>query len=435
MSLISNPSEPSLKPAGCRFRGRVHRQEKKYWRGTHRACPPEQTLAMIEPHYKQVGLTRLANITGLDCLGIPVVLAVRPNAAYLAVDAGKGVTLEDAMASAAMECIERYTAERADLSSFTCAYDELRGDYDAIPLENLALSRGSVFSPRRNEEWVLGWDIVNQREAAAPLIMVCLLGRHTRPPAELFSFQVGSNGLASGNHFLEALCAGLYELVERDAVTCHRMVRRATGREIPIVRQETIEYPLVRERLEQLAAADARALIYDCTVDTRVPAFMAYIYDRSRRKVGVYRGYGAHLDPAIAMIRALNEAAQARLVFISGARDDFFKHHFLRLKKNDTTRVLDHLDGLEAGVDVRRHPNRATGSFEGDIAILLERLGRVGLHQVIVHDLTLPGFDISVVRTLVPGLEGYLHGYYAPGPRALAMIRNAGRATQGGSDR
>ena len=414
------------------FQGRLFRQKKNYWQGTHRTCSPQETMERIRPHFAQVGLTRLANVTGLDCLGIPVVLSVRPNSAYLSVDAGKGVSLEDASASAAMECIERYTAEMTRLPSFTCSYDELNGDYEVPPLANLALSKGSLFSPRRDEEWTLGWDIVNQRQVAVPLIMTCLLGRHTRPPSELFSFQVGSNGLASGNAFLEAVCAGLYEVIERDAVTCQRMVRRIIGRDIPMVRLETITHPLVADMLERFRKNQVQPALFDCTVDTQVPTYMAYLHDQSSQKIGIYRGYGTHLDPGIAMIRALNEAAQARLVYISGARDDFFQQDLMRLKKNDTSRTPDVLDPARATLDAGNLENLATGSFEGDVDIMVKRLARINLTQVIVFDLTLPGFDISVIRVMVPGLEGYLLKYYSPGPRVMAMVERIKADREGG---
>jgi ribosomal protein S12 methylthiotransferase accessory factor len=81
--------------------------------GTHRVRTPEQTLEIITPRLMDYGITRLADVTGLDSLGVPVVMAVRPLAATLSVAQGKGVTLELAKVSAAMECIEFWHAEEA----------------------------------------------------------------------------------------------------------------------------------------------------------------------------------------------------------------------------------------------------------------------------------------------------------------------------------
>lgn len=417
-------NQASASPA-VRYRGQSYTQIKRYWQGTHRTCAPSETLQNIRPLFAEMGLTRLANVTGLDCLGLPVVLSVRPNSAYLSVDAGKGVSLEDAAASAAMECLERYTAEKVRLPEFCCAYQDLAGDFETVPIQNLPLTRHSLFHPGLMERWCLGWDLMAQGEVAVPAGMVTLLGRHRSRKDDLFCFQTGSNGLASGNNFLEALCAALNEVIERDAVTCWRMMLRATGRPIPRVRLETIELPLVRDVLNRFAAARVQPILLDCTTDTKVPTYMAYIYDLSERNMGIYRGYGAHLDPEVAMVRALNEAAQGRLVYISGARDDFFHADYLRLRKADDQGAIAYYEAMPATVDAGGLVSRSTGTFEGDFALLSQGLAQVGLTQIIAFDLTLPGHPVSVVRAIVPGLEGYLFNYYAPGPRALAHVAQA----------
>ena len=88
---------------------------KAYRRGTHRTVDPAATLARVRPHLQGMGITRIANVTGLDRIGIPVVMACRPNARSLAVSQGKGLTLEAAKASAVMEAIELHHAERIEL--------------------------------------------------------------------------------------------------------------------------------------------------------------------------------------------------------------------------------------------------------------------------------------------------------------------------------
>ncbi|HSB67827.1 MAG TPA: hypothetical protein VLT62_00645, partial [Candidatus Methylomirabilis sp.] len=52
---------------------------KGYRDGTHRLTIPEETLARVRPHLAAMGVTRVANITGLDRIGIPVVMVCRPN--------------------------------------------------------------------------------------------------------------------------------------------------------------------------------------------------------------------------------------------------------------------------------------------------------------------------------------------------------------------
>ena len=63
-------------------------------------------MERLAPYLSSLGITRVANVTGLDYLGISVVMAVRPNSYNLSVYQGKGVTLDAARASAVMEAYE-----------------------------------------------------------------------------------------------------------------------------------------------------------------------------------------------------------------------------------------------------------------------------------------------------------------------------------------
>ncbi len=84
---------------------------KRYRRGTHRVAAPAETLARLRPLAAAMGITRLGNITGLDRIGIPVAVAVRPNSRSVSVAQGKGLDLPQAMASALMEACEGFHAE------------------------------------------------------------------------------------------------------------------------------------------------------------------------------------------------------------------------------------------------------------------------------------------------------------------------------------
>src|SRR4051794_16365500 len=81
---------------------------KRLLSGTHRICAPSETLARTEPLLRALGITRVADITGLDTLGIPVCQAIRPNSRALSVSQGKGLSHAGARASAVMESVEMY---------------------------------------------------------------------------------------------------------------------------------------------------------------------------------------------------------------------------------------------------------------------------------------------------------------------------------------
>jgi len=412
------------------FRNQGYRASKNYWYGTHRSASPVETWKRVQPYFKSIGLTRIANITGLDKIGIPVTISIRPNSYSVATSSGKGTTLEAAMVSAAMESIELYCAETIALTEINLPYTQLAENYQVIPLENLPLRENSLFKENRPEQWCLGWDIVNQNEVAVPVQTVSMnyYKFWYKDFTSLGSFDMGSNGLASGNHFLEAVSSALFEVIERDAVSCHlEALIQGYGRsgyQMPRVHLETIESPLVLELLAKFASAQVVPILFDCSVDTEVPVYRVEIYDPSGH-VPNSHGYGAHLDPEVAMVRALTEAAQTRAILISGARDDVFHQYYLaiRLQRNSGLKMGGIASNLPI-VDARVQRSQATPTFEDDINILLEKLKGVGLSQVIVFDLSPPGWEISVVRVMVPGLEASFHTNYHPKKRAIAFAES-----------
>ncbi|MCK7501322.1 MAG: YcaO-like family protein [Comamonadaceae bacterium] len=80
-------------------------------------CSPEETLrAGARPRLPAAGITRVADITNLDRIGIPVFSSIRPMAdrGAISVYNGKGATPTEAKVSAMMEGLERYSAEVRD---------------------------------------------------------------------------------------------------------------------------------------------------------------------------------------------------------------------------------------------------------------------------------------------------------------------------------
>lgn len=413
-------------PAASDFwiNGVAYAADKGFDRGTQRTAPPEQTLERIRAVAPVVGLTRLADVTGLDRIGIPTVVGHRPNSPTLTVSGGKGFTTLAAMCSAGMEAVEIWHAENLRLQPVVETYAALRDLGLAMAAHHLPLTRYSLFDPDRPEPWITGWDLFGRQPIAVPYTVVSMgnteTGAHL-PTRRWMPFAAGSNGLAGGNHLLEALAAALYEVVERDAVACCRQVDGGlTGR----VDLTTVTDPLVASLIDRFDAAEVSPYLFDCTVDTGIPAYMAIVADRRDPAMGLYRGYGAHLDPAIAMIRALTEAAQARLLLIAGSRDDYFTRD-QRMNRFSGDGRREHFEAIPAIVPADRHASGATATFQGDVRTVLERLRAAGLEQAVVVDLTHPELQVPVVRVVVPGLEGYMFDHYRPGPRALAHARRA----------
>src|SRR6478609_9891201 len=79
--------------------------------GTVRARSAEQTWEALAGHLPHYGITRVADLTGLDCIGLPVWTAIRPASRTLSTSQGKGATSLLAKLSAVMEGIELWHIE------------------------------------------------------------------------------------------------------------------------------------------------------------------------------------------------------------------------------------------------------------------------------------------------------------------------------------
>jgi YcaO-like protein with predicted kinase domain len=287
---------------------------------------------------------------------------------------------------------------------------------DRLPVaaERFPTFRHTSLSADRRYAWTRMQDLVTGRPFLVPFELVHL---PTDEPAVPFAhpWAASSNGLASGNHLPEAVCAALYEAIERDATWCWQ---HALGKGAPplVVDQATIDGPAIGELLDTLDRAGVDARILWCPTDIGVPSCLGYIVDR-KAGVGAYKGYGCHLDPEIAMIRAVTEAVQSRTIFVAGARDDILRPTYEANRRGELPSNIEFPQGVER-VSVTDIPNRATSSFHGDIAVMLELLERAGFEHVLVRELDASPFESSVARVVVPGLETYQFQWVAAGERA-----------------
>src|SRR5262249_11636750 len=150
---------------------------------------------------------------------------------------------------------------------------------------------------------------------------------------------------------------------------------------------------------------------WDVSTDVGLPAFRVLIYDWSAdallRPMGAAFGSGCHPDRAVALGRALTEAAQSRLTAIAGSRDDMLRGRYRAVQAAE---VLDYYREVAAAgdgpLDFRALPSLATASAESDVQRVLDRLRAIGIRHVVVVDLSRPGLPAKVARTIVAGLEG-----------------------------
>jgi ribosomal protein S12 methylthiotransferase accessory factor len=377
-----------------RFYDQILEAKTRLRDGTHRAASLDATWKRFSPLQRRAGITRIAELTGLDTLGIPVFAAIRPMGKSLSTQQGKGTSPLAAKVSALMESLETYAAERVAPT--------VRGSYRALRAKRRVvdvgrLPRARKLDPDARIAWIEGFDLVAREPVLVPHESVTLDCTFTRPPV----FDISSNGLASGNVIVEAILHGLCELIERDAEAAWR--RRGGDRRIVL---DTIGEP-GRGIIERIVATGARVFVWDLE-SAFIPAVGCAIMEDPRepawRPLGFYQGFGAHLDPEIAIARALTEAAQTRLTYIAGGRDDFFPFDYARatdpvLLARLWKQLARSCDDPATVDDLRRADARSLGDA---LAIVIERLRAERVDQVIAVDVS--DLGVPVAKVIVPGL-------------------------------
>jgi ribosomal protein S12 methylthiotransferase accessory factor len=373
-----------------------------------------------------MGITRIANVTGLDTIEIPVVMVCRPNSRSIAVSQGKGLTVATAKASGLMESVEGYHAERITLPLKLASYEELRYTHNVVDISELPQPRSGVFHPNLPLLWIEGRDLLQDERTWIPYETVHL--NHTLPlPPGTGCFAASSNGLASGNHLLEAISHGICEVVERDAASLWDL-KGANERQKTRIDLDSVDDPDCNEVLERFWRARFCVAVWEITSDIGIPAFLSLTVERAfnpLRPLPSSVGFGCHPARSIALLRALTEGAQSRLTYISGSRDDLGRNAY-ECSISETGWQSD-LARMEIQGRMREFgdvPSFEGTTFDEDVTWELDRLRSAGIASVFFVNLTKPELGVPVVRVVIPRLEPKDSlADHVPGPRAQEILQ------------
>jgi ribosomal protein S12 methylthiotransferase accessory factor len=381
-----------------------------------------ETYARVTRIARRVPISRVADLTPLDDLGLPAYSAVTPLARDLKVHNGKGATREAARVSAMMEAIERVSAERTDAPTIAASYRELARGGPLRPVDPAAfdLPADTAYHPDATFTWVQGRELLSDRDVLIPLDLVIT------PPTEGILRDVDTNGVASGNIHLEAVAHAICEVIERDAFSQVLFVAAfgdAEDRPRTVIQIELPTLPpQARQWAERLTRAGLQLDIVDITTDVGVPTFHALLLDPQypapggERRPRRFFGSGTHPDPEVAVFRALSEAIQSRLIVIQAARDSYNRFRTppratnrqppLRLRRAS----FAHVKGFRSS------------DLHADLRFLLARLPKAGVSQCVAVDLTNASWSIPVVRVRIAGLSPYSVNMRRPGPRCFRHL-------------
>ncbi len=377
--------------------------KKGYLLDTHRIRPPVETLGMARKAAPIAGITRVAEITGLDRLGIPVFTSVRPKAAEGSVTVynGKGFTAEEAEVSAIMEGLERFSAEKGGFATVFGTMAELAGERHLVDPRRLILPGVRQYHEGERLEWAAGTSLFSRGEVLVPAESV--FHPYER---ENQLFRTNTNGLAAGNAMEEAVFHALMEVIERDAWSLFE-VDSSRARNLALSDCATHSGP-VGDLITRLRSASVEPHLKDITSDVGITTIAGAIDDESSKDAALLSlGVGTHLVPEIAVLRALTEAVQSRLTTIHGTREDTFKAEYVRRIGYDRMKRINRKWFSPSAEDARfvDLPTHKSDDFLDDINFTLSRLKTVGLGEAIAVDLTREDTGIPAVRVVVPGLE------------------------------
>jgi ribosomal protein S12 methylthiotransferase accessory factor len=380
-----------------------------YIEGTQRVYEEATTLENTKDQIKKIGVTRIADITNLDRLGIPIFSAIRPSAARGAISiySGKGSTEQRARISAVMESFERCLAERPGLNANIAggisapalveSYIKAVESHNVLDPKTLLLPQAYV--PNALLEWVGAYDLMNEEEIFVSANAV--YHPYDAPGQCQKLFLSNTNGLASGNVIEEAILHGLLEVIERDAISTAQFSKNL-GKEIVLTEEDGYLYELTRKFKD----AGMELKVWLVPTDTGIPTVIAVTDDLKLKDPALLvMGAGSHLKPEIAVARAITEAAQSRVVQIQGAREDTDREGFIRSIGYDRMKRLNRFwfeDGEK--VSFSEIPDISRKSPAENIDLILEKLKGL-VEKVLVIDLSREEVAVPVVRVIIPGFE------------------------------
>ena len=395
---------------------------KAYILETHRHRPPDSTLHFVEGMKNLLGMKDFQEATHIDRTGIPVFTCyrIRPDNSKT-FHTGKGASKIQAQVSLTVESIERYSSEYRDEyrdKLLHGSFNGLREKFNVLDPRDLVLSPYSDYTPGSPIHWVWGHDIGRDEEILVPACEVF----HPYHLDEISVLHTHTNGLASGNTMEEAVFHAMTEVIERDAWSIAKY-NRLDGDALFI--EDVPENRFLLEIAERFEQAEIHVVAKDITSEIGVPVIAAFSRDMIHEDMMTIDGFGSHLDPKVAMARALMELATTRALFI-------MKHGQEGLRETS----LAYLDGHLEIEDPRFYASREKGLAEmevgysqdilQDIETALKKLRARGLDRTIVVDLSRMDTGIPTVKVIIPGTETYCFDRGRRGNRLLRNVEKGG---------
>jgi ribosomal protein S12 methylthiotransferase accessory factor len=364
---------------------------------------PERLVRGIWSNRTVFGITRIASLTRLDRIGLPVAQAVRPAALSNTVSQGKGESSMQAAASALVECLERWAAQSIPSGAIRDASPQALGS-DIVRLYGGYAEPGCSGWECRPIPWIEGWDLFSERLLPVPLALVDAL--YTVPSPHGSVFPRTTTGLSGGRTLLDAVLHAALEILEKHALElAYRRPHffdhwRVMPESIAGGRAET-----VRRRIHESGFETG---IWFVPTESGMPVYLCHIMEGPGiEELAPLPAEGSccSLSHDAALHGALLEACQARVGAISGARDDITR---LRYPETyDRAHLSAWRNGFTARGSMRFRPDDEEPILAADgLDAVVGALRATGAEAAIVVPLfRSQAPDLQIVRMVAPPLR------------------------------
>jgi len=358
---------------------------------------------------------------------------------------GKGTSDIQAKVSGLCEAVERYSGVfRGDEYRIQSTFREL-GDAAIHPNDTLLLSEQQyrdreLWNQRQHKfslvcepfdidaryEWSPVWSLTERRTKWLPTGHLY----YSYPQvSNRLTFMPDSNGASTGATREEAILQGYFELAERDAVAMwwYPMTRH------PRVDLASYDHPYVRAMEQRVHELGRELWVIDVTNDLGIPVFVAFSRDPKGLPENIVFAPGAHIDPTIALLRALTELNQMFPGIAPGPNGSGYAYddpHCVEWWQSATAANQPYILADDAQPMSRREHYQVpqTSDLLEDIAIVRDIVESRGM-EFLVHDQTRPDIQMPVVKVIVPGMR-HFWTRFAPGrlydvPLQLGRVRTS----------
>lgn len=318
---------------------------------------------------------------------------------------GKGINAKQAYFSASFEMFERLSARYfGEMELIRGSHKEL-GDIcaDVSQMTNIVENVQTVYDQYNDDmqvDWVWSYSLVDKKPKLIPASLVFLCRNYF----EGNFAPIGSSGMSAGATLKDAILQGLFELIEHDAwMLCQSNTVRT-----PIIDYEGLKNKELKDVIEKIRGKGFRVISRDYTTNIGIPVIRSWISNPHDYANYAFSGFGASINPEIALERSITEAVQSRasvheaeveeycspdMEYLIDARDGLYSLFYFEQKEIKPIGVVK---------DISQMPSVSFDSVDESIGYVIGKIRQtIPDADVLFVDMTRKGIGIPVVKVFI----------------------------------